>query len=95
MKIYGKLMDYALRMCANDDDKDYAEVITMYRDFKKKNHKGNKSTKELQIQFLTENWGKLEEKCPHLMYNYYLLVDLWLHPKYSDFVEKITKQKLL
>ena len=81
MKINGKIFDYALMMCANDDDKDYAETITMYRDFKKKNHKGNKSTKELQLQFITENWGKLEEKCPNLIYNCNLLVDIWITKK--------------
>lgn len=81
MKINGKIFDYALMMCANDEDKDYAEVMCLYRDFKKKNYKDNKSVKSLQLQFLTEHWGKLVEKCPHLMYNYNLLVSLWIDNK--------------
>lgn len=75
MKIYGKLFDRAMMMCRNDDDKDYMEALCMYRDFVNKDYNSIKPVEELQLKFLTENWGKLEEKCPHLMYNYYLLVD--------------------
>lgn len=81
MKIYGKLFDHALMMCGHDEDKDYAETITMYRDFKNKNYKYNCLTRALQLQFLTEYWGKLIEKCPRLMYNYNLLVSLWVDNK--------------
>ena len=81
MKIYGKLFDHALMMCGHDEDKDYAETIAMYRDFKNKNYKYNWLTRALQLQFLTEYWGKLIEKCPRLMYNYNLLVDIWIDNK--------------
>lgn len=93
MNFSGNLFDAALMMCADNEDKDYKETITMYRDFKDKNYKDNKSSKELQHQFLTENWIKLRGKCPNLMHNYFLLVELYLHPKYSNFIINLISKK--